>query len=411
MRTSLKPSTAWPLMAVLAAETVFMASRPTLDRPFLASGFFGAAVIQIRTRRSGFEMLATVPLAAGLVMVRYGTHLRPLYEFPWLIGLFLGLASLFVMGAAVLRSAPHEMPGRIAAFGTALAVPLFATATFAVLPVTWQAHPATLDKILYAFDGSLGFQPSFVLGRLFGQLPGLRVLSKIAYEIAPLAVVVLYASTMGHGGRRQPNLLLLFGVASVAGFLLYGLLPAAGPFYLFPSRFPTSAPVLAGLALLPAALPAGVSRNAMPSLHMAWAVLMCWNARRSSIWLRAAYYLLLVLTVFYTLGSGEHYLIDLIVALPFSLAVQAAFSAPIRELARSLAFWAGSLGTLAWLAFLRFGAPVWFGSAALDWCLVAVTVAGSAMLARQATRKSRGSEYRREDVRPNKAIEATSAPP
>jgi hypothetical protein len=410
MKNPLKPGHAWLLTAILAAETVFVALQARLDFPYLAPALLGAVVIQIRTCRSRFELLATVPLAAGLALLRFGTNLRPLYENPSWFGLFLGLASLFVMGVRVSRSRPHQVRDSIVALGTALAIPLFVIVTAAVLPGTGHAHPVTFDRVLCAFDGSLGLQPSFVLGRLLTHLAWLGELANLSYEQVPVAILILYASTMGAGERGERNLLLVFGVASLAGYLLYALVPAAGPRYLFPSRFPNSAPPLAGLALLPAALPTGIPRNAMPSLHMAWALLMFWNARQSAIWFRAGYGLYLVLTVLFTLGSGEHYLIDLVVALPFALAVQAAFSVPIHELHRSLPFWAGSVGTLAWLGFLRFAAPVWLGSAVLDWSLVAMTVAGSVILERQANQKFRATENKRRAARSNEEFEAASAP-
>ena len=399
MNTWLKLVAPWVLTAVLAAEAVFMASQARVNFPFLAPALLGAVVIQIRVCRKRLELLGTVPLAVGLAFVRFGVHLHPLYDSPAYIGMFLGLASLFVMGVRVLRSPPKEVPDRVAAFGAALALPVFVIVTAFVLPGTGHAHPATLDRVLYAFDGSLGLQPSFVLGRLLRHLPWLGALAEMSYEGVPVAVLILYASTMRKEGRRRPNLLILFGVASLAGYLLYSLVPAAGPVHLFPSCFPNSAPPLAGLALLPASLPAEVPRNAMPSLHMAWAVLLCWNARRSGIWLRAGYLLYLALTVLITLGSGEHYLIDLVVALPFCLAVQTAFSVPGRELPRSLPLWAGSLGTLAWLGFLRYATPVWLGSAVLDWSLLVSTVAGSVLLERRAYQKFCASVDKRQAVK------------
>jgi hypothetical protein len=347
-------------------------------------------VIQIKTCHTLLELVGTVPLALGLALLRFGPHPRLLYESRASFGLFLGSASLFIMGTAVLRSHPREVPERIRAFTTALALPVFVVVTAAVLPGTAHARPLTLDRVLYAFDGSLGVQPSFVLGRMLSHLPWLGAIAEASYEQVPLAVLVLYASTMDKEGRGKSRLLLLFGGASLAGYLLYFLIPAAGPVHMFPSRFPNTAPPLAGLALLPLALPADVPRNAMPSLHMAWAVLMYWNARRSGIWLRAAYLAYMILTVLVTLGSGEHYLIDLVVALPFALAVQAASYVPVREMPRSLPFWAGTFATFAWLAFLRFAAPVWLNSAVLDWSLIVVTVAGSAILERHAYRDLRG---------------------
>ena len=270
----------------------------------------------------------------------------------------------------------------------ALAIPGFVFIATVALSGTGHAHPMTFDRVLYAFDGSLGFQPSFVLGRLVSRLPWLGVLAGLAYEQVPVAALILYTATMGAGERRRPDLLLALGAASLVGYLLYSLVPAAGPIDLFPSRFPNFAPPLAGFQVVPASIPANIPRNAMPSLHMAWAVLIWWNARRSAISLRAGYLVYLMLTIFATLASGEHYLIDLVVALPFALAIQAAFSVRLRDLPRFVPFWAGWIITLAWLGFLRFARPVWLGSTVLDWILVALTLAGSAMLERHAHRKT-----------------------
>ena len=408
MKTPPKPLGAWFLTALLAAETVFLASRMNPNAPFFVSALLGAAAIQVGTCRSRFELPATLLPAVGLALLRFGLHLGPLYENPAGFGLFLGLASLFVMGVRVAHSRPDQVRENVAAFGAALALPLFMIATTRVLPETGRAHPLTLDRILYAFDSSLGLQTSFVLGRLLTRWTWLRALAKLAYEQAPLAATFLYVRTMGPGKRRKPNLFILFGVAGLAGYLLYALVPAAGPCHLFPSQFPNSAPPLAGLALLPVALPADIPRNAMPSLHMAWAVLMFWSTRQSSAWLRIGYGLLLFLTVLCTLGSGEHYLIDLVVALPFALAVQAAFSVPVRELPRSWPFLAGSVGTLAWLGFLRFGASLWLGSIGLDWSLASVTVGGAVILERQAYRKFRASVEMRQAAK-RQQFEAASA--
>jgi len=283
MSTALKLVAAWLLTAVLAAETLFMATHARLDFPFLAPALLGAVVVQIRWCRSRFELLAMVPLAACLALLRFGFHFRLWCENAAHLGLFLGLASLFFMGVAVLRSRPHELRDRIGAFGVALAAPAFVVMTAAVLSGTGHAHPVTLDRVLYTFDGSLGFQPSFVVGRLLTHMAWLGALANISYEQVPVAVLILYTSARRATERTKPNLLLVIGVASLAGYLLYALLPAAGPLYLFPSRFPNSAEPPAGLALSPAVLSADVPRNAIPSLHMAWAVLLCWNARRSAL--------------------------------------------------------------------------------------------------------------------------------
>jgi len=386
---SLGASLLMVLIALIAAETILVAWKWRLDLPGLASALLGATFLQIWTCRSRLELLATAAAAVGLAFVRFGFHLRPLWENPGLFWAFLGLASLFVMGTTVASTTPCKHPDRPAAFGVALAIPLSLIVASVMLPMTAHMHRATFDTVLCAFDGSLGLQPSFVLGRLLKNLRWLDWVSRVAYQQVPAAMAILYGSTLGAKHCRKPNLVLVFCTAKLVGYLLYAVVPAAGPLYLFASRFPDSAPRLAGLAWLPAALPTDSPRNAMPSLHMTWAVLLCWNARKARNWLRAGFVLFLLLTVLITLGSGEHYLIDLVVAMPFALAIQAAFIVPVRELPVSLPFWGGSVATLAWLAFLRFAAPVWLGSVVLDWSLVMMTVVGSVIMEQRANREFR----------------------
>ena len=71
---------------------------------------------------------------------------------------------------------------------------------------------------------------------------------------------------------------------------------------------------------------ADAPRNAMPSVHVAATLLVFWNSIGWPKWARAITAVFLLLTVLATLGFGEHYLVDLVVAVPFCLAVQAAWT-------------------------------------------------------------------------------------
>ncbi len=59
-------------------------------------------------------------------------------------------------------------------------------------------------------------------------------------------------------------------------------------------------------------------RDCMPSLHLAWALLLWIYSGR---WLRIPMLIFAVLTAAATVGLGEHYAIDLVAALPFTWAV------------------------------------------------------------------------------------------
>ena len=96
----------------------------------------------------------------------------------------------------------------------------------------------------------------------------------------------------------------------------------------------------------------------MPSMHFGWSLALWLNSLYlGNRWLRAAMALLVGANVLATLGLGEHYLIDLVVAVPCVMAVQAlcthnlAWDDPAR---RRMLAWGGAL-TLAWLLVLRFG--------------------------------------------------------
>jgi len=53
--------------------------------------------------------------------------------------------------------------------------------------------------------------------------------------------------------------------------------------------------------------------------HMAWVLLVWWNFTGLARWIRAIALVFVVLTATATLGTGEHYVIDMVVAFPFSL--------------------------------------------------------------------------------------------
>jgi hypothetical protein len=124
------------------------------------------------------------------------------------------------------------------------------------------------------------------------------------------------------------------------------------------------------------------ARNAIPSLHMAWVLLVWWNSRGLARWIRAIALLFVVLTVMATLGTGEHYFIDLVVAFPFSLMVQAlcSYSQPFRSGARRNAFLFGTFVTLIWLALLSFTTTIFWTSPVLPWTMIVATVAPSIWL-------------------------------
>jgi hypothetical protein len=90
-------------------------------------------------------------------------------------------------------------------------------------------------------------------------------------------------------------------------------------------------------------------------VHFSTALLVFWNTAHMRKAGRIAAGLFLAGMTFAVLALGEHYLIDVIVAVPFSLLFQAAFTDPsaANSRARYIAMLSGAVMVAGWLAMLR----------------------------------------------------------
>ena len=156
-----------------------------------------------------------------------------------------------------------------------------------------------------------------------------------------------------------------------------------GPIYAFARAYPDHPPDVAHLALQTIAVP-GVPRNAIPSLHIAWCLLILYNSWARSLLLKTYAFICLFLTAAATLGTGEHYLIDLIVAFPLSVAVQMACSNPKKLFGPAVC--TGLV--VAWLLALRTGFGWQHAEPVVSRILVAVTIVVSLIVGLAAYRSA-----------------------
>lgn len=246
------------------------------------------------------------------------------------------------------------------------------------LAMTGQLHPKTLDWFLYSFDQSLGVQLSFRLGQIV--LPS-HLLTRIvvaAYYALPLAIMFAYARQLVHNRTLAMTAFLAFIVAGPLGVVFYNLIPAGGPLNLFGSRFPFDPLTTEQVRQLPLqAFVIGGPRNAFPSLHLAWALLIWWYSEGLSRWTKIVFLVFLVGTVISTLALGEHYFVDLVTAFPFALMIHGAcaLNVPISNRRRFVPLASGALLMLGWMLLLRWGLPVVWISPVIPWALVAGTIA------------------------------------
>jgi hypothetical protein len=348
---------------------------------FLSLALASALIVLAMLRRSWFDLIWVLAGSLFLALLDYRVlHFKPIF----MVGFsFVGLASLAVLGAHTIWAEAGER--KLLLYGFLPAVLFVASEYMAstLLDITEALHPKTFDLFLYSFDGSLRVQLSFLMGQVFWTWLWLRLVCLVIYIALPLPLALVYAAQLRRKRESAVAVMLAFLATGPIGVLFYNMLPACGPVHVFGANFPWHPIATADVMRMNVApiLLKG-ARNAIPSLHMAWVLLVWWNSKGLARWVRAIALLFLVLTTMATLGTGEHYFIDLVVAFPFSLMVQAlcSYSLPLRSGARPTAFLFGTFATLLWLALLSFSVRIFWISPILPWAMIVATVTPSIVL-------------------------------
>src|SRR6185369_9685350 len=197
----------------------------------------------------------------------------------------------------------------------ALAVPLHAAAMSGARMATYLC-PYKLDLYIYRLDGWLGFQPSFALGRLVAGRVALMLPLALAYQLLPFAILAVYGA---HLWRRDAwetwTMVRVFVWNLLLSIPFYLLIPVCGPAYAFPAY-----PAQPAHDIVPHPIALHAPPNGVPSVHFSTALLIFWYARQLPFgaWTSGVYLLLIAAA---TLSSGEHYLFDLLAAVPYAALV------------------------------------------------------------------------------------------
>jgi PAP2 superfamily protein len=341
---------------------------------FFGFALAGITVVHMRIRPAWRDV---VLLAAGCALFSV-IDFKVLHYEARLVSLFsiIGLTSFAILA---IRSV-WELDRKIMLCAWIPAGLLVVSDYFASNLLEWtsRAHPKTLDLYLLYFDGNLGAQIAFSAGQYYSRSLWFHNFSLAAYIGLAIPITLIYAGRLTRFGTKALSSVLAFLITGPIGVLFYNLFPACGPSKLFGASFPFQPfPTLNlhRLFLEPVAI-AG-PRNAIPSLHMAWTLLAWWYSRGLSGVERAIALLFLVFTVTATLGTGEHWFVDLVVAFPFALMIQAiaTYELPWKHRGRLSACLIGLAGTLGWLGLLRYGVKVVGVSPIVGWTLSAATVA------------------------------------
>lgn len=224
---------------------------------------------------------------------------------------------------------------------------LFVPISQLIMDAESRGTPLKFDYFLYSIDSSLGVS-AFSVARLFSERT--RAALFTVYNTLSFTMLLWYAVHLHLEARRgnAKHFLNACLVAYLGAPLLYLVVPARGPGYAFGSMFPSGSP-----AVHAALIPLDGWPNAMPSLHVTTALLLVILAPKIRS-LQFVSWMYLAATVGATLAF-EHYVIDLIVAVPYACFAVSLATGNYQAVLRN------SILVGAWLLAIRFATPALVG--------------------------------------------------
>jgi hypothetical protein len=368
------------VLFLLAASVRLGLLQSLLTNPTTEFSYAGIFVLYLCSAPSRYEagMVGVAGLAIRLVAGSSTPHDNDYWLEPFVrLVALMGFASV---AALAIRSVFGKAPkAAVAMLVRILIFAVLGVGLGQIVNLASRLRPLKFDAYLYAIERGYGFLPNVVAARWFAAVPWLMQLELLVYYSLPLGLAVVYAVHL-NWPRGKTDILFLLYMNALVGFSLYLLYPACGPIYAF-----GSVPALAAVDLRPMAL--DCKPNAMPSLHFAGALLMCWNLHSFGR-LRVLAFFYCALTALATLGFREHYAIDLIVGAPYALLIQALAT---DSRGRVRAGMVAAVLLLAWLILLRFAVPVLAGSRSLLWSSSLATIAITWASLRRLMMASEGS--------------------
>jgi hypothetical protein len=371
---------------------------------FFAFALASVLILHFRVRPAWFDVL----LVLAFMLLFATVDFRILHFAPKVMAWFsfAGVSGLLVMGIQAVW-AENRVTRRMLLYAAIPAILFVGSDYFASTMLDWTSavHPKTLDLYLLSFDYSLRVELAALAGQLFAINHWVHTVSLVVYVALAIPITVVYAGRLVRFKERAFPSMLAFLITGPLGILFYNLFPACGPHGLFQQGFPFHPfPMAQASRLLLEPMAIAGPRNAIPSLHLAWALLAWWYSRGLSWFERLIVFAFLVITAFATLGTGEHWFVDLVVAFPFALMIQGlcAYSLSWKDGRRLAAFFSGLLGTLAWLIMLRFGAKFFWTSPVVPWALAAATVVLTSI--RQAKLEQAVEATQRLERRPDMSV-------
>lgn len=190
-----------------------------------------------------------------------------------------------------------------------------------------EATHTVFDSHLYRFEGSLGFFPSQEVAKLLLSSYALHFLVLAVYSRLPLFIFLGIYLSVRYERFCYTNVLKAFILGGVLAFPFFFVLPMVG-IDLFVGTPPWPLLELPAInEFKPVEAPLSYPRTCLPSLHTTWVLTVYFAvagiSRRTAVFAGVVVFLTLISALGPSVG---HYIVDLLVGVPFCLGVVACAS-------------------------------------------------------------------------------------
>lgn len=307
-----------------------------------------AGALSFAASRPTWRSLAMY-VAVGAICEAYVASIRhePGYGYRLYAGGIFGIVAFVWAG---VEAAMKRTEAALLLLLETMIFPALLLAAIMPLDLTTYLHPTSLDGRMLLLEQSLfGGQPAWVVGRWFDASGVFRAFETLVYVYLPTASGVIYLLERRKG--RENDIQVAFITAGIVGIVLLQLAPVAGPTSFRP-EYPDVVPAID--EAFDQKMVAGMRwRNSIPSLHTTWSLLIYWHARPHGLRPRLFGAAWVVLTITAMLGLGEHFLADVVITIPFAVAMRGVLATRTEARARIRAFAIGAAFYFGWVLLLR----------------------------------------------------------
>lgn len=315
-------------------------------------------------------MLMGIIYAATFAIVVIAKAFGIPFDFPDLLNAFASLCLLIPFFASL--SLPETKQAAMQKYCLNYLILLLGIA--AIMPFhNLVAHHTltTQDALLFNSEKLFGLKLPFVIGGFLHEHDFIRLAVSAIYSSSPVMIILTMLLQHASEKKLRVDILLAF-ILSGIGSLFYIVVPGVGLAVGLGKNWFEMADSSQAIPLLTQSFPPNFPRNCVPSLHTTTALLFFFASMDFGKILRSVYAVLALGTIIGCLGLGEHYLVDIVMAFPFSIAIWALARKEINLLRRFWFFSVFLILTIIWVPFIPW--IVNMGNLALLWGVTILTL-------------------------------------